>query len=77
MSRQKVHVRIGRNADGGHCIEVDGVDVSFKVLKDGFRVEFADEPHLPDLVHMVVAADSLDIDLPAAVIEAMRTESRV
>jgi len=73
--REKVHVRIGRNADGGHFVEVDGVDFSAKVLAEGFGVEFANDPAVPDRVHMIIAADVLDIELPNAVVDALRAES--
>ena len=74
MPREKTHVRIGRKLDGGHSLTVDGVEMSDKVLADGFTVQFGDFPDEPDRVTMTVAADVLDIDLPAAVVEAMREE---
>jgi hypothetical protein len=53
-------------------LTVDGVDLSFSVLADGFKVEFVgNTAH----VHMVIAADVLELDLPYSVIAALREES--
>lgn len=66
------HVKISSKQGVGH-IEVDGVDLSMAVLRAGFRVEFdtaGDFGH-PE-VHMIVAAETLEMDLPDAVVKPLR-----
>lgn len=55
----------------GENLTIDGVDMAGKVLAEGFSVTWRAEPGRP-LVHMTVMADVLEIDLPEAVIEALR-----
>lgn len=74
MPYPRTHVEIGRNERGGHTLIVDGVDLSRKVLTEGFTVRFGGSPADPDLVTLTVAADTLDIDLPAAAVEAFRQD---
>lgn len=76
MCREKTHVKIGRNESGGHTLIVDGHDLSYKVLGEGFAVEFAASPEQPDRVSVVLAADTLDIDLPESIVEANRETAR-
>lgn len=62
------HVKIGCIEGGAHSLEVDGVDLSMAVLASGFSVTFPDMPGAAH-VHLVVAADTLEMDLPASVLE--------
>lgn len=73
-----VKIRTG-DAPGAFNLEVDGVDMSMAVLAGGLRVEFPESYSHPAMVHLVIAADVLDIDLPDAALEAIRRkpEARV
>lgn len=66
------HVTLNRTKGGGHRLVVDGFDMSMHVLAEGFRVEVSDDPARPDLVHLVIAADTIEADLPDSVISAVK-----
>lgn len=69
------HVQIHQNSDGSGRVLVDGVDLSMHILADGFRIEnLGGGKTDPARVHMTVVADTLDVDLPEAVIEAVRQD---
>lgn len=63
------HVQIASEADGGYVVTVDGVDISHAVLAEGFNVEFETTPAR---LHMTVLAETLEVDLPDAVLDALR-----
>lgn len=65
------HVKIHLSKDGGR-VEVDGIDLAAHILAEDFSVEFASELGQPSKVRMTLAADVVDIDLPVAVVEAIR-----
>ena len=69
------HVMLSRNSNGTHTLLVDGIDLSMHVINEGFRVEVAEAIDQPDRVHMVIAADTLEADLPESVITAIRCEA--
>lgn len=66
------HVRISTK---GHKfkLEVDGVDFTQHVLRDGFKITPSAEDDLTSVVevHMVIAATEFDGDFPGAVIKAL------
>ena len=69
------HVQIRNHPTmDGHQILVDGHDLSTAVLADSLRVTAVGSPTGPDeiRVSITIAADTLDVDLPEAVIQAMR-----
>lgn len=55
-------------------IVVDGVDLSMAVLRRGFRIETTEDDFAPPSVTMIVGADVLEVDLPEAVIVALREQ---
>lgn len=65
------HVQIASEADGGYVVSVDGVDVTHAVLARGFAVEFPPIEDGPALVHMTVLAETLEVDLPDAIVDAL------
>lgn len=68
------HVQIQQHpehGEGSFQLLVDGVDLSMHVLAD-MRVEFpADDPFQKPVVRVAVVADTIDIDLPDAVVAAL------
>ena len=62
------HISIAR-VDGRYALTVDGHDLSPSVLTEGFGIDFTGD--IP-VVQMRVVATELDIDLPDAVIDAVR-----
>lgn len=69
-----VRIRSGEGVPATASIEVDGVDISRHVLAYGFGVEFPEEPDGVAHIKCRIVAKSLDLDLPGAVIEALRAE---
>lgn len=69
------HVKISTLPNGAHSLVVDGVEMNKKILAEGFAVELSTDLGQPDRVHMIVAADVLDLDLPDAVVTALRQEA--
>lgn len=69
------HVSIRTTPRGTYELTVDGTDLSLQVLREGFKIELPNEAHEPARLHMVLAADVLDADLPHCVIETLRRHS--
>ena len=67
------HVQIRYGSEGGGVppasVVVDGVDITDAVMKDGFGVEFPADHHA--VVSMRLRVNRLDLDLPAAVVDAV------
>ena len=67
------HVEIKKVDGHPPVLLVDGVNLSNSVLADGFKIEFADDrDRFAAYVHMTVAAEVLDADLPDSVLVAIR-----
>lgn len=66
------HVKIVNNNQAcTFSVVVDGVELAHSLLHEGFRIVPADlAENRPAEVHMVVAADVLEVDLPDAVVVA-------
>jgi len=65
------HVQIKMGPDGGTLV-INGHDISRDVLAQDFRLALSTDPGVPSVVHFAVRATTLDVDLPNAVIEALR-----
>lgn len=65
--------------DRGACVKVDGVDITRAVLAEGFAVDFNRDPSQPHhaTVTLRLRADQLDLDMPDAVLDAIRHEPPV
>lgn len=69
-----VQIRQGESRETLQLI-VDGIDLSMRVFKEGLGlVQVGDNDSREWGVSMIVAADELDIDLPDAVIQALRED---
>jgi hypothetical protein len=70
------HIQIKTNGDDRHrvCVIVDGVDMAEHILADGFSINCPPGPSEEWSVTMTVCAESLDVDLPDAVLDAVRSE---
>lgn len=68
-----VQIRGGKNGPTTLEIIIDGVDMTNHIYTEGFGlVRVGDEPYAAVWgVSMILAPDSLDIDLPDAVIQAI------
>jgi len=64
------HVQITAGREEVKVI-IDGVDVTKSVLAEGFGVTF-DEAGRKPVVHMTLMPKVLDLDLPAALLDALR-----
>jgi hypothetical protein len=70
------HVQIHQEKLGDPIsVVIDGVEMNTHILVEDFRVKFPGDLDLPVAVHMVIAADSLDLDLPDAVLEAVARDT--
>lgn len=69
------NVKISRSPNGIYSVLVDGDEMNTKILAEGFHVELSEDPQQPARVHMIVAADVLEIDLPDVVLSAIRAEA--
>ena len=54
---------------------VDGVDLSKHVLAEGFKIELGEDPSNEVLVHCVLAASTVEVDLPDGVVVVERAEA--
>lgn len=68
------HVQIKVPADNGDAVSIiiDGVEMNRHILAEGFAVNFGKNPEDEVSVSMRMAATPLEIDLPEAVIVALR-----
>ena len=64
------HVSIKSAPGGAYQLIVDGVDLSMHVLA-GVSVELPEELGQPALVRLVVPADTVEVDLPDALAQAV------
>lgn len=62
------------SAPGAYEFIVDGVDMTPHTLREGFRIELSEDYFQPARIHCTIAADTLEADLPDAVLEAVRAE---
>lgn len=74
-----VQFRTGSAVTNGHESEliVDGVDITTHVLAEGFSISESDDPDplaREWVVKLTLAADTLDVDLPDAVLAVTREE---
>lgn len=67
------HVKIHYEGDVGN-VTVDGFDLTPHMFKHPFAVKFATGPDDETEVHITLAADALDIELPDAVLETLVRE---
>lgn len=68
------HVKINAKGSGVTEVIVDGVNMTRDIMVAGFGVTFPESEFDVARVHMVVAADTLEMDLPESVIEALRVQ---
>lgn len=69
-----VQIRSGDNGPMTLKVIVDGVDLTDHVYTEGFGlVQVGEDPEFRAWgVRMVIAAETLDVDLPDAVVQALR-----
>jgi hypothetical protein len=67
-----VQIKCGSDVKGCLQIIVDGHDLSNDVLVEGFHIETPNDPDGFAQVHVVIAADTLEVELPEAVVNALR-----
>ncbi|MCZ3386330.1 MAG: hypothetical protein LH630_05065 [Actinomycetia bacterium] len=70
MAHVQIHLSAAKPKDAR--VMVDGIDITRSVMAEGFAVTIESELGRASTVSMVVAADTLDVDLPDAVLQAMR-----
>lgn len=69
-----VQIKAGSGIPGSGQVIVDGVDMTDCILAEGFAINCPREPSGQWSVTMTLAADSLDVDLSDAVLNALRVE---
>jgi len=69
------HGKIAYSGTGASGI-VDGVEIAASVLHEGFEVEFGDAEAREAKVRLTIRASTLDLDLPDAVLDAIRAAER-
>lgn len=67
-----VQIKTGPGVTGVAQLIVDGKDISREVMAEGLAVEFPTDPDGVVVLHLRLPVESLDLDLPEAVIEAAR-----
>ena len=70
MSRTPTHIQIHMGRDKAQVL-VDGFDLTPHVLAEGVRVDVGDRIDQPSVVHLRLAADVLDIDLPEGILASV------
>lgn len=65
------HVQITASM-GKVKVIVDGADITGSVLAEGFGVTLDDLGRQPALVHLTLMPKSLELDLPDALLDALR-----
>lgn len=73
------HVQIRKKDGGGYAVIIDGVDIGQHVMHDGFSIEPTDVRRVDGSVlgwevRLRIFAQSLDADLPDAVVVAAKDE---
>lgn len=68
------HLQIKSTEDGALSVAVDGHEIGMHILAEGLDLELPTAPGQRALLRCVVVADTLDAELPQALIAATRAE---
>lgn len=66
------HIQYRRDHQGRGTLAVDGFDLTPHALAKGFEIEIPEDLAQQAVVRVTLVADTLDVDLPDAVVEALR-----